>query len=165
MAYRVKVVINNDQKAVKVPKGMRMLVRRCCNAVLQLENFDGCAEIGITFTDNEGIRKLNKQYHDSDTEIDAISFPKGDKNIYTTDTDTNTKFLGDVVISMEKAEFQSAVLGHSLQREIGYLTAHGVLQLFGYNYTGAMNKVRMREKEEWTLEQLGFAPSSSYALN
>ena len=58
----VKVIISNDQKAVKVPTGIRMLIRRCCHAVLQLEGFKGSAEVSVRFVDNEQIRELNKQY-------------------------------------------------------------------------------------------------------
>ena len=55
----VKVVISNDQKAVKIPTGIRMLIRRCCHAVLELENFEGSAEVSVRFVDNEQIRELN----------------------------------------------------------------------------------------------------------
>ena len=77
MADKIKVVITNKQKAVKIPTGIRMLVRRCCNAVLKLENFEGPAEISVTFTDNAGIRELNKQYRDKDIDTDVLSFPMG----------------------------------------------------------------------------------------
>ena len=56
---RVKVVITNDQKKVKVPTGIRLLIRRCCHAVLELENFEGSAEVSVRFVDNEEIRHLN----------------------------------------------------------------------------------------------------------
>ena len=55
---KIRVVITNKQKTVKIPTGIRMLVRRCCNAVLQLEKFEGPAEISVTFTDNKGIENL-----------------------------------------------------------------------------------------------------------
>ena len=55
---RVKVVIINDQKAVKIPTGIRILLRRCCNAVIKLEQLTGEYEVNITFVDNEKIREL-----------------------------------------------------------------------------------------------------------
>ena len=70
---KIRVIITNKQKAVKIPTGIRMLVRRCCNAVLRLEKFEGSAEISVTFTDNEGIKALNKQYRDKDIETDVLS--------------------------------------------------------------------------------------------
>ena len=161
---KIRVVITNNQKAVKIPTGIRMLVRRCCNAVLQLEKFEGSAEISVTFTDNAGIRELNKQYRDKDIETDVLSFPMGENGVYDTDMETGAKILGDVVISMEKARDQAELYGHSLQREVGYLTAHSVLHLLGYDHVENLEKVRMREKEELIMEQLGLPASSSYIV-
>ena len=165
MADKIKVVITNKQKAVKIPTGIRMLVRRCCNAVLKLENFEGPAEISVTFTDNAGIRELNKQYRDKDIDSDVLSFPMGENGVYDIDMETGAKILGDVVISMEKARDQAERFGHSFQREVGYLTAHSVLHLLGYDHVDNLEKVRMREKEELVMEQLGLPASSSYILN
>ena len=97
---KIRVVITNKQKTVKIPTGIRMLVRRCCNAVLQLEKFEGPAEISVTFTDNAGIQELNKQYRDKDIETDVLSFPMGENGVYDTDMQTGAKILGDVVISI-----------------------------------------------------------------
>ena len=55
----VKVVISNDQKAVKIPTGIRMLIRRCCHAGLELENFEGSAEVSVRFVDHQQITQLN----------------------------------------------------------------------------------------------------------
>ena len=165
MADKIKVVITNKQKAVKIPTGIRMLVRRCCNAVLKLENFEGPAEISVTFTDNAGIRELNKQYRDKDIDTDVLSFPMGENGVYDIDMETGAKILGDVVISMEKARDQAERFGHSFQREVGYLTAHSVLHLLGYDHVDNLEKVRMREKEDLVMEQLGLPASSSYILN
>ena len=165
MADKIRVVITNKQKTVKIPTGIRMLVRRCCNAVLQLEKFEGPAEISVTFTDNEGIRELNKQYRDKDIETDVLSFPMGENGVYDIDMETGAKILGDVVISVEKARDQAQVYGHSFQREIGYLTAHSVLHLLGYDHVEKLEQVRMREKEELVLEQLGLPASSSYIVD
>ena len=165
MADKIKVVITNKQKAVKIPTGIRMLVRRCCNAVLKLENFEGPAEISVTFTDNAGIRELNKQYRDKDIDTDVLSFPMGENGVYDIDMETGAKILGDVVISMEKARDQAERFGHSFQREVGYLTAHSVLHLLGYDHIDNLEKVRMREKEELVMEQLGLPSSSSYIIS
>ena len=164
LADKIKVIITNNQKTVKIPTGIRMLVRRCCNAVLKLEKFEGPAEISITCTDNEGIRELNKQYRDKDIETDVLSFPMGENGVYDIDMKTGAKILGDVVISMEKARDQAELFGHSLQREVGYLTAHSVLHLLGYDHIDNLEKVRMREKEELVMDQLGLPASSSYII-
>ena len=161
---KLRVIITNNQKTVKIPTGLRMLIRRCCHAVLQLENFNDPAEISVTFTDNAGIRKLNAQYRNIDSETDVLSFPMGENGVYDTNLETGAKILGDVVISVEKAVEQSEAFGHSLQREVGYLTAHSVLHLLGYDHMEKLEKVRMREKEELVMEQLGLPASSSYIV-
>ncbi len=161
---KIKVIITNKQKTVKIPTGIRMLVRRCCNAVLQLEKFESSAEISVTFTDNAGIRELNKQYRNKDIETDVLSFPMGENGVYDDNPETGAKILGDVVISMEKARDQAELYGHSLQREVGYLTAHSVLHLLGYDHMENLERVRMREKEELVMELLGLPASSSYIV-
>ena len=109
---RVKVVITNDQKKVKVPTGIRLLIRRCCHAVLELENFEGSAEVSVRFVDNEEIRRLNAEYRNIDRETDVLSFPLGENGVYDVNLDTGAKLLGDIVISMEKAMEQAVVLTH-----------------------------------------------------
>ncbi|MBQ3691711.1 MAG: rRNA maturation RNase YbeY [Clostridia bacterium] len=165
MTDKIRVVITNKQKKVKIPTGMRMLVRRCCNAVLKLEKFEGSAEISVTFVDNEEIHKLNLQYREKDMPTDVLSFPLGENGVYDTDPTTGAKMLGDVVISMEKAVDQAELYGHSLQREVGYLTAHSVLHLLGYDHETGLERVHMREKEEMVMEQLGLPASSSYVID
>lgn len=165
MTDKIRVIITNKQKKVKIPTGMRMLIRRCCNAVLKLENFEGSAEISVTFVDNEEIHQLNKQYRDKDMPTDVLSFPLGENGEYDVDRTTGAKMLGDVVISMEKAVDQAELYGHSLQREVGYLTAHSVLHLLGYDHETGIERVHMREKEELVMEQLGLPASSSYVID
>lgn len=161
----VKVVISNDQKTVKIPTGIRLLVRRCCNAVLTLEKFDGAAEVSVKFVDNHQIRELNNTYRDKDSETDVLSFPLGENGVYDVNHDTGAKLLGDIVISVEKAYEQAEQFGHSLQREIAFLTVHSMLHLLGYDHeVGGMEAVHMREKEETALTQLGLKRDSSYYM-
>lgn len=161
----VKVIISNEQKKVKVPTGIRLLIRRCCHAVLELENFDGSAEVSVTFVDNEGIHELNKQYRNIDRETDVLSFPLGENGEYDINLDTGAKMLGDIVISIEKAMEQAEMYNHALQREIGFLTVHSMLHLLGYDHEqGGLAEVHMREKEETVLTQIGWKRSNSYYM-
>ena len=145
---KVRVIISNHQKAVKIPTGVRMLVRRCCNAVLQLEQFPHNAEISVVFIDNDQIQELNREYRGKDMPTDVLSFPMGENGEYEINHDTDAVILGDVAISMEKAVEQAYKYDHSLEREIGFLTAHSVLHLLGYDHEqGGLDRVRMREKE------------------
>lgn len=165
MTDKIRVIISNSQKEVKIPIGLRMLVRRCCNAVLRMENFQGAAEVSVTFANNEQIHELNKMHRNVDAPTDVLSFPMGEDGKYDIDPATNAKILGDIVISMEKAVEQAERFGHTLQREVGYLTAHSMLHLLGYDHEEPLEKVHMREKEELVMTQLGLPSTTSYVLN
>ena len=162
---KIRVIITNKQKEIKIPTGLRMLVRRCCNAVLRMEEFKGSAEISVTFVNNAQIKDYNKQYRDKDMVTDVLSFGMGENGVYDLDPDTGAQILGDVVISMDKAQEQALRFDHSLQREVGYLTAHSVLHLLGYDHEDNLERVHMREKEEYIMDQLGLPASSSYIIN
>lgn len=165
MRGKVKVIISNDQTEEKIPTGVRMLVRRCCTAVLVLEKFSDPAEISVRFVDDEEIHKLNKQYRNVDNSTDVLSFPLGENGVYDTNPDTGAKLLGDIVISVTHAINQAERFGHSLQREIAFLTVHSMLHLLGYDHeNGGMEAVRMREKEETVLTQLGLPRNGSYYM-
>ena len=163
MTDKIKVIISNNQKAVKIPTGVRMLVRRCCHAVLVQENFEGSAEISVTFVDDEQIKELNKKHRDIDKSTDVLSFPLGENGKYDVNPETGAKILGDIVISMETAVRQAEEYGHPLQREIAFLTVHSMLHLLGYDHViGGLEAVHMREKEEAVLTQLGLKRNGSY---
>lgn len=163
---KIKVIISNMQKEVKIPTGIRMLVRRCCHAVLLVENFEGSAEISVSFVDNEQIREINKKHRNIDAETDVLSFPMGENGEYDVNHETGAKILGDIVISMPKAQEQADRFGHTLEREVGYLTAHSMLHLLGYDHEdGGIDKVRMREKEELVMKELGLPATTSYTYD
>ncbi len=162
---RVKVYIANQQNAVKIPTGIRLLVRRCCSAVLQMEGFREPAEVSVTFVDNEQIRELNAEYRNKDSATDVLSFPLGEDGEYDLNHETGALMLGDIVISVPKAIEQAELYGHSLRREIGFLTVHSMLHLLGYDHENeGLEAVRMREKEELVLNKLGLKRDGSYVM-
>lgn len=153
---KIKVTITNKQKKQKIPSGFRMLLRRACHAVLVSENFEGSAEVNITFTDDDDIRQLNNQFRNLDRSTDVLSFPLGENGVYDVNPESGAKMLGDVVISVEHAVAQAEEYGHSLQREMAFLTVHSMLHLLGYDHeNGGLEALRMREKEEDVLGMLG----------
>ena len=162
---KVKVIISDEQKEITVPRGIRMLIRCCCNAVLQAEKFGSDAEVSVSFVDNERIHELNAQYRNVDRETDVLSFPMGENGEYDTNMDTGAKILGDIVISVPKAMEQAKAYNHSLQREIGFLTVHSMLHLLGYDHeNGGIEQVHMREKEEEVLTKIGLKRDNSYYM-
>lgn len=156
---KLKVYVKNNQTEVKVPVGIRLLIRRCCQAVLSTEKFAKDAEVSVSFVSNNEIRNLNKIYRSKDSVTDVLSFPLTSEDGTTeVNPETNAVQLGDVVISLETAVKQAQNYGHSLEREIGFLTVHSMLHLLGYDHeTSQLDQRIMREKEESVLEKLGIS--------
>ncbi len=152
---KVKVIITDRQKKVRIPTGLRMLIRRACIAVLREEKFEGDSEVSVSFVDNEEIRKLNKEFRNIDSATDVLSFPLGENGVYDVNPDTGAKLLGDVVISMERAQKQAMEYGHSFEREVCYLTVHSMLHLLGYDHMEPQEKAEMRAKEETVIARIG----------
>jgi metalloprotein, YbeY/UPF0054 family len=160
---KLKVFIDNRQKNIKIPSGLRLLIRRTCHAVLSLEEFKGSAEISVSLVNNEQIRELNAKYRNKDVSTDVLSFPLGENGHWDIAMDTGAYMLGDIVISLEQALKQSDMYNHALSREVAFLTAHSVLHLLGYDHEkSALERVRMREKEEAALNSLGLNRDTTY---
>ena len=165
MKEKIKVVISNNQKSVKIPTGVRLLIRRCCNAVFTFEEFSDPAEISVTLVNDEQIHELNKMHRNIDRSTDVLSFPLGENGVYDKNLETGASLLGDIVISVETAVRQAEEYGHTLQREIGFLTVHSMLHLLGYDHVdGGIEAVHMREKEERVLTELGLKRNESYYM-
>ncbi|MCI8554215.1 MAG: rRNA maturation RNase YbeY [Clostridiales bacterium] len=162
---KIRVLIENKQKTIKVPTDIRLLMRRCCHAVLELEGFEGSAQIDISLVDNAQIRGINREHRKIDAITDVLSFPLGEKGQYDVNPENGAYMLGDIVLSIERAQEQAEQFGHSLQREVGYLTVHSMLHLLGYDHIeGGMPAVRMREREEAVMASVGLPRGESYVL-
>ncbi len=160
---KVKVSVKNNQKEIKVPVGIRLLIRRCCQAVLSLEGFTQDAEVSVSFVSNNEIKNLNKAFRNKDSVTDVLSFPLGENGKFDLNKETGCAQLGDVVISLETAMRQAEIYGHSLEREIGFLTVHSMLHLLGYDHEVSPLEERiMREKEEQVLSQLGISREDTF---
>lgn len=158
MEKKIKVNITNKQKKEKIPTGIRMLVRRACIAVLAEEGFDESAEVDVSFVDDEEIKTLNSQFRNIDRSTDVLSFPLGENGVYDKNPATGAMMLGDVIISVEHAVHQAKEYGHSLQREMAFLTVHSMFHLLGYDHVnGGIEAETMREKEESVLIKMGLA--------
>jgi probable rRNA maturation factor len=111
--------------------------------------------IALHLVSDDRIRQLNAAHRGQDTHTDVLSFPlqAGDEFVVPPGEPTN---LGDVVISYPRATQQAMEFGHSTDREVAYLVAHGVLHILGYDHEVEPEKTRMREREEEALQPLGF---------
>lgn len=164
---KLKVYVKPNPTGIRIPSGIRLLIRRCCHAVLISEGFTADAEVSVSFVDNNEIRSLNRLYRNKDASTDVLSFPLTDADgKQEINAETGCVMLGDIVISIETAYKQANIYGHSLEREIGFLTVHSMLHLLGYDHeTSPLDERIMREKEEAVLEKLGISREMTYIDN
>lgn len=158
----MKVSIRNNQKKFKVTKDMRDLVRSAVKATLEYMDFPLKSEVSVMFTDDEEIHELNRLHRGVDRPTDVLSFPlfEYDENgdIIEDDLDFNPNgemILGDIVISLETASRQAQEYGHSFEREIGFLTVHSMLHLFGYDHMTPEDEEEMFGYQREILERMG----------
>ena len=138
-------------------------IRRCIAAALEAEGVRVPCEINVLLTDDATIRAINRQTRNVDKATDVLSFPMfeytpgafPDDVSADIDPETGLLPLGDMVLSVERAQAQAEEYGHSLRREVGYLTIHSVLHLLGYDHLdeGPMKR-QMRAREEQILADL-----------
>ncbi len=153
---KVKVIISNRQKAVEIPTGLRLLVRKVCTAALKEQGFESDAEVNVTFVDDEQIHVYNKEFRNIDKSTDVLSFPLGDNGVYDDiNPENGNVMLGDIVISLEHAVKQAYEYDHSFEREVGYLTVHSMMHLLGYDHVnGGLEEDKMRYHEEIVMDML-----------
>ncbi len=149
---RHTIDITNDQGKLLFPVAYRTLIRRAVKTALKSEDFDRPAEVSVTIVDNEAIHEMNLEHRGIDRPTDVLSFPMFDEDF----DDGEACVLGDIVISLEKAKEQAESYGHSLEREIAFLTVHSVLHLLGYDHEeGKAEESEMFAKQEKILETMG----------
>ena len=138
---------------------MKMLVRASVLATLAYEGYKPECELSVTFTDNDGIRAVNKQYRNIDKATDVLSFPLTDfEGGEEPPADEPTVSLGDVIISLERAKEQAQEFGHSFEREVAFLTVHSTLHLLGYDHElSEDDDADMRRRQREILESMGLA--------
>lgn len=143
----------------KITHKLKMLVRAAVLATLSYEGYGQKCEVSVTFTDNEGIRAVNKEYRGIDAPTDVLSFPLTDfEGGDEPPTDEPEISLGDIIVSLERAEEQAGEFGHSFEREVAFLCVHSMLHLLGYDHErGVDEEMDMRRRQREILEAMGLA--------
>ncbi len=154
MKYKINITF--DVFTLKQPF-VTSTIRKCVEATLSAENIDVPCEINVLITNDRGIRAINKASRNIDKATDVLSFPMfqlepgnppQDWDEYL-DVETGLCPLGDMCISLERATAQAKEFGHSVKREVGYLTIHSMLHLLGYDHLDeGEQKKQMRAREE-----------------
>lgn len=154
---RVRIYFENEQDVRPVSEYLKRLLRRAIRTTLEHESFQRPCEISVTFTDNEGIHALNREYRGVDRPTDVLSFPQFDffGGEALPDGDEVVS-LGDIVLSLERAAEQAREFGHSFSREAAFLTVHSVLHLLGYDHErGDEEDAEMRGLQREIMAALG----------
>lgn len=153
----LKIIEENEQDLLEITDALRAKIRQTVLATLALEEIDFDCAVSLTFTDNAGIRVLNREYREKDAATDVLSFPMFDpevEELYAVEGEPC--MLGDIVISLERARAQAEEFGHSVEREVCFLCAHSVLHLLGYDHERSEEEDRlMREKQRAVMEAVG----------
>ena len=154
---KLMIYFLNEQSLFRVTYEQKHLVRRAIKATLEYEGYENNAEISLTFTDNEKIRRINSQFRGIDKPTDVLSFPLNDyENTPASLADEPSGCLGDIVISLERAKEQADEFGHSLDREIAFLTVHSMLHLLGYDHVDSeADELDMRRRQSEILKNMG----------
>jgi probable rRNA maturation factor len=126
------------------------ILERAALAVLEHQSADG--DLTIVLTDDAQLHELNRDYLGVDAPTDVLSFPASE-----TDPETARRYLGDILISIPRAEEQARAAGHALEAEVHLLAIHGTLHLLGYDHAEAKEKARMWKAQAEVLERLGIS--------
>lgn len=153
---KTMIYFTNDQERFPISYSLKLLIRRAVVASLEYEGFGADAEISVTFTDNEGIRALNRDFRGIDKATDVLSFPLTDYEGTDLPVDEPELSLGDIVLSLERAKEQAEEFGHSFERETAFLTVHSMLHLLGYDHVNSDEEdADMRRRQREILEGMG----------
>lgn len=139
----MEVLINNLQEKLAVTEEMESLITRVVDRTLQEKTVTKDGEVSIALVDNEYIHELNRKYRDKDKATDVLTFPMDDLA-----AEEEYVVLGDIIISLEKAREQAEDYGHSLERELAFLTVHGVLHLLGYDHEEESARELMEKEQD-----------------
>jgi len=162
----IMIYWDNNQDRVSVGEEFYKLIEDIIGYSLKAEGVTVDWEISITLTDNESIKEINSEFRHIDSVTDVLSFPMLsyptgrvfkecflDNVFRPEDLDGDKLVLGDIVLSLERAQEQSDEFGHEFLREVCYLTVHSVLHLLGYDHMDEKDKKIMRSREEEILNK------------
>ena len=126
------------------------LLEHAAHTALEHEGETLDAELTIVLTNDARLQALNREYLGIDAPTDVLSFPASE-----TDPETGARYIGDILISIARAEIQAAAAGHPLESEVQLLVIHGVLHLLGHDHAKETEKARMWKAQAEVLERLG----------
>lgn len=152
---------------IKLELDYETIISRVVEKSLDFEDCPYEVELNVILTDNQEIQKINKEFRDVDAPTDVLSFPLVDYQVPSDfsgleeeadsyfNPETGELLLGDIIVSVEKVMGQAEEYGHSRERELGFLIAHSMLHLFGYDHMEEQERAVMEERQRLILDSLG----------
>ena len=157
----IQFIIENEQDKLEFTQELEKIVQTAVSTTLDvIGGADTDFEVSILITDDEGIHEINRDYREIDSPTDVLSFPilefdeDGVMLEESGDYDGDFLLLGDIVISLERAAKQAEEYGHSLMREVGFLTVHSTLHLLGFDHMEEPFTSVMQGREREIMEKM-----------
>ena len=150
----MNVMIRSFPEELSFPPEIEANVRAAAEKVGELYGVEN-GEVSVTLTNNAYIHQLNKQYRNIDRPTDVLSFALNESEEPDIEDGPDVNLLGDLIISVERAKEQAADYGHSVKREIAFLTVHGMLHLLGYDHMEEQDRLEMESEQRYVMEKLG----------
>ena len=149
----MEIIITNYPEELQFAVEIETVIRLAAQKVGELYDLDN-AEVSFTLTDNDYIHELNKQYRGINRPTDVLSFALNESEEPEIAGGEKVNVLGDIIISVERAKEQAAEYGHSLRREVAFLTVHGMLHLLGYDHMEDEEREEMEAEQRFVMEKL-----------
>lgn len=156
----MEIIFDDRQTYKKIDEDILDKVERVMLAVLDYEDYDDNYEVSLSFVDNEEIRNLNRDFRNIDRVTDVLSFPMLSDDEF--DIEYEEESLGDIVISIQRADEQAEEFDHSLEREICFLVCHSMFHLLGYDHMVEEEAKDMHRREEEVLNGLDITRDEGY---
>ena len=150
----MNVMISNYPEELEFPADIEKNVRAAAEKVGELYGVEN-GEVSGTLTNNEYIQTLNREDRGTDRPTDGLSVALNESEEPEVEDGPDVNVLGDLVISVERAKEQAADYGHSVKREIAFLTVHGMLHLLGYDHMEEEDRIEMEAEQRFVMEKLG----------
>ncbi len=154
-----RVMFRNEQDKEPMLPATCALVRGVVDTTREFMELAYPISVSVTFTDDDKIREINRDFRGIDAPTDVLSFPQYDPDeLYGGALSSGEPvLLGDIVLSLERARAQSIEYGHSYVREVAFLCAHSMLHLLGYDHIEKEDELEMRRLQDEILEIMGIS--------
>ena len=153
----MEIIISREPEKIEVEASIIEDIMRAVEIIGKLYDVAD-SEVSITLTDDSTIHKLNREYRGIDRPTDVLSFAfreSDEPKIIANGINETVDSLGDIIISIERAESQAEEYGHSLRRELVFLTVHGMLHLLGYDHMEETERIEMEQEQTFIMSRLG----------